>query len=83
MNINFDITEKSGKITPTHDGYYGIGMQGSTKSGDFGFLHMVWMLLKWYLKVKKQAWHSHKMREADRWNYVFRIRQVLTIETEN
>ena len=83
MNINFSITEKSGKISPNHDGYYGIGMQGSTKSGDFGFLHMVWMLLKWYWKVKKQACHSQNLRVADRLNYVFRIRQVLTIETEN
>ena len=81
MNITFCITEKSGKISPTHaDGLWDTPKE---RFGECGFFRLCWILLKWYLRVKKQAWHSHKMREADRLNYVFRTRQVLTIESEN
>ena len=81
MNINFNIAEKSGKVSPLYKSPWWDTSKES--SGVFGFLRLCWHLWKWHRKVMEQARHSRQMREQDKDNYVFRTRQVITIETEN
>lgn len=81
MNINFNITEKSGTISPLYKSPWWDTPKET--SGAFGFLRLCWHLWKWHCQVREQARHTRQMREQDKEMYVFRTRQVLIIETEN